>query len=233
MPDAHKSTNTNIERFPVKTFGSAMSTSEPNALPFVERPDLSPYLVHLTRNTGQADNHSAYDNLVNILEKAEIRGSGSAGYVKGPNKAACFMDIPLPSLKYVLNASNTNPEKPRYEPYGIVVTKKYAYDRGCRPVLYLSNEELILLSVPESELWRVVRFDGVDGSAVNWIHEREWRAKGTFILPHNPHTVLVKSVSEAAKLRQHIDANSKTFKAKPSSIIPLVVLCQGLPYLTK
>ena len=35
-------------------------------LPFNERPDLSPYLVHLTKNTKKEDEYSAFDNLVSL-----------------------------------------------------------------------------------------------------------------------------------------------------------------------
>lgn len=32
-----------------------MAHNESNDLPFIERPDLSPYIVHLTKNTNKAD----------------------------------------------------------------------------------------------------------------------------------------------------------------------------------
>ncbi|MCU8083613.1 hypothetical protein [Shewanella sp. SM23] len=209
-----------------------MAIKESNNLPFFERPDLSPFLVHLTKNTKSDDEFSAYDNLVNILKTGEIWGSNTEkGFVKGPNEAACFMDIPLSSLKYVLNEANTNPEKPRYEPYGIIVSKTYAYKRGCRPVIYLSNKELDALKIPREELWRVVRLEGVDGEGINWVHEREWRVKGDFIIPKDPQAVLVRNVASAKKLREAISKNPKKFKSLPSSIIPLTVLCQGLPYM--
>ncbi|HXC37849.1 MAG TPA: hypothetical protein VN667_02805 [Burkholderiales bacterium] len=209
-----------------------MVHNESNDLPFFERPDLSPYLVHLTKNTNKEDEYSAFDNLVSILKLGEVWGSNTKkGFVKGPNKAACFMDIPLSSLKYVLTAQNSDPEKPRYEPYGVLVTKTYAYKHGCRPVMYLSTDELQAIDVPNQELWRVVRLEGVDGTTVNWIHEREWRCKGSFRLSSNPHAVLVKNVADAKRLRGLIEDEPKSFKARPSSIIPLTVLCQGLPYL--
>ena len=139
-----------------------MAHNESNDLPFFERPDLSPYLVHLTKNTNKEDEYSAFDNLVNILNLGEVWGSNTKkGFIKGPSKAACFMDIPLSSLKYALTAQNSDPEKPRYEPYGVLVTKNYAYKHGCRPVMYLSNDELKAINVPDQELWRVVRLEGV------------------------------------------------------------------------
>ena len=113
-----------------------MPRRESNALSLYERPDLSPYQVHLTRNSNADDKFTAYENLVSILVEGEIKGSNTKkGFIKGPHRAACFMDVPLASLKYVLNESNTNPDSPRYEAYGIIVTKAYAYRRGYRPVL--------------------------------------------------------------------------------------------------
>ncbi len=141
------------------------------------------------------------------------------------------MDIPLSSLKYVLNSDNTKKENPRYEPYGILLTKNLAYQKGCRPVIYLSNSELKALAIPDEELWRVVRLDGLDGAEVNWTHEREWRCKNELVLPRNPHAVFVKNTSEAKRLRDLIAEDPKGFKAKPSSILPLTILCQGLPYM--
>lgn len=209
-----------------------MTRSEPTNLPFFERPDLSPFLVHLTKNTDREDGFTAYDNLVSILRGGQICGSNTKkGFVKGPNRAACFMDIPLASLKYVLNEANTDPDAPRYEPYGIVVSKEFAYRKGCRPVMYLSNDELQDLDIPESELWRVVRFEGVDKGSINWVHEREWRAKGNFRLPTAVRAVLVKDVKEAKRLQQSLAKNRSKYKAPPSSIIPLSVLCGGLPYI--
>ena len=41
-------------------------------LPFFERLDLTPYLIHLTKNTKAKDDCSAFDNLVNILRTGRI-----------------------------------------------------------------------------------------------------------------------------------------------------------------
>ncbi len=111
-------------------------------LPFFERPDLTPYLIHLTKNTKASDEYSAFHNLVSILQTGRIWGSDKKeGFVKGPLRAACFMDVPFDSLRYILHEENSSPNDPRYEAFGVFVTKKHAYQEGCRPVLYLSNEE--------------------------------------------------------------------------------------------
>ena len=199
-------------------------------LPFEERPDLTPYLIHLTKNTKTEDGYSALDNLINILQNAEIWPSTrSKGFIKGPNGAVCFMDVPFNGLKYVLNAVNSNPNRPRYEPYGVFVRKQTAYRKGCRPVLYLSEDERRRLRIPKDELWRVVRFEATDAGWISWIHEREWRCRGKFVLPVNLLGVLVRSTADAASLQARIEKQPSKFKVKPKCIIPLSIMCQGLP----
>lgn len=197
-------------------------------LPFNARPDLSPYLIHLTKNTQGEDGCTAYDNLRTILQTGLILGSDpKVGRIKGGHKAACFMDVPVASLKYVLTPENSDPQNPRYEPYGVVVTKKYAYKKGCRPVLYLSNQETTDLQIPKEELWRVVRFEAVKGRWISWLHEREWRCKGNFELPTHSVAALVRTGKEAKTLADELASKSGKFQCNPNSILPLAVVCQG------
>lgn len=198
-------------------------------LPFNARPDLTPYLIHLTRRSvSGTKRYSGYQNLRRILKSGTIWGSGSKGFVRGRNSAACFMDVPLASLKYVLTPENTDPEKPRYEPYGILVTKPTAYRKGCRPVLYLSADELDDLSIPKNELWRVVRFEvRADDDWVSWLHEREWRCKGDFDLPESPLVAFVKNSNEAEDLMTELVEHPDRFQSRPRAVVPLSVLCQG------
>lgn len=207
-------------------------------LPFRDRPDLTPYLIHLTKNTMESDDCSAYDNLVYILKSGKVRGSDNSGYIRGKgNTAACFMDIPFSSLKYVLNEENSSPSHPRYEPYGIFVEKNLAYRKGVRPVLYLSDDEVESLNIPNDELWRVVKLEVHDKDWVSWVHEREWRCKGDFILPRRKNTeparsfrlgVLVKTYEDVLNLQREIKDHPQKFKVEISTILPLDIICQGL-----
>jgi hypothetical protein len=212
-----------------------MAYPEFEDLPFFERPDLTPYLIHLTKNTKADDDFSAFQNLISILQAGKIWGSDKKkGFVKGPHSAACFMDIPFHSLKYVLNEKNSQPSKPRYEAFGVFVSKKHAYQKGCRPVLYLSGTEQTQLRIPKDELWRVVKFEAKDKGWISWLHEREWRCKGSFRLrPDADIGVLVKSPFYAEKLSQRLHDDYDEFKIHPRTIIPLTVLCQGLPQLPR
>jgi hypothetical protein len=65
-------------------------------LPFRERPDLSPHLIHLTK---RRNGSSGFKNLVDILKTGVIKGRDASGYIKGGNTAACFLDLPFTSLK--------------------------------------------------------------------------------------------------------------------------------------
>lgn len=197
-------------------------------LPFNARPDLTPYLIHLTKNTAD-DEYSAFDNLISILQTGQIWGSNSSrGFIKGRNQATCFMDVPFQALKHVLTPENTDPQTPRYEAYGVVITKKYAYNHGCRPVLYLSDEETKRLRIPAAELWRVVRFDVSKRGWICWLHEREWRCKGHFDLPGSVQAVLVKNTNDAVRLARRIAEEKNEFHCIPKSIVPLTVVSQGL-----
>lgn len=205
-------------------------------LPFGDRPDLTPYLIHLTKNSVADDEYTAFDNLVNILRTGEIWGSDRRGFIKGKYPATCFMDIPFSSLKYVLNEENSSPNKPRYEPYGIFIEKSCAYKEGVRPVLYLSDEEVEALQIPEEELWRVVKLEVHRNDWISWVHEREWRCKGDFKLPPKRKTrrypfklgVLVKSYRDILTIQKDINEKPDKYPVEISTILPLDVICQGL-----
>src|ERR1700730_7559319 len=113
----------------------------------------------------------------------------------------------------------------RYEPYGIAVTKRFAHEAGCRPVLYLSNDEVDALGIATSELWRVVRFEVSKQGWISWLHEREWRCKGDFELPKVIQAVLVRNTREAEKLTKALVNKPEKFKCKPRSVILMTVLC--------
>lgn len=104
-------------------------------------------------------------------------------------------------------------------------------NRGCRPVLYLSDSECRSLHIPRAELWRVVRFEAKEAGWISWLHARAWRCKGAFELPPTLLGVLIRTAKEARKLQEEITNEPDEFKVKPSCIIPLYIVCQGLPGL--
>jgi len=73
-----------------------------------------------------------------ILQKGRICGGDKReGFVKGPLRAVCFMDVPFDSLTHILHEETAAGTTVGMEAFGVFVTKKH----GCRPVHYLSNEE--------------------------------------------------------------------------------------------
>lgn len=193
-------------------------------LPFYERPDLTPFLVHFTKRSNGCD---ALDNLKSILKAGVIRGSDNNGYIKGDIPATCFMDVPFSSLKYILRDSNTNSNSPQYEPYGIVVGKDHAFLNGARPVWYLSDKDIVEIDIQPDQKWRVARLEGMEETSIGWLHEREWRAKGNFRLPEKLEVVLVWDGDDAKNLTLAISKNPSIYKTQPLSILSLKVLCQG------
>ena len=78
----------------------------------------------------------------------------------------------------------------------------------------------------------VRRFEAGDEGWISWLHEREWRCKGNYQLPRNA-AVLVRNSTYVERLHDRIRKASKEFKIHPRAIIPLTILCQGLPQLPK
>ncbi len=188
-----------------------------NDLPTTSRPDMTPFLIHLTKSNEET---SAFDNLVNILKSGLIKTTDGTGFIKGGCRAACFMEVPISALKYSLTKEN----KKRYEPYGIFCSIPYSYYAGARPVLYLSNNEAQHM-IPEEEMWRVVRFEIQEsGYFTDWRFEREWRCPTDFQLSLENTGVLVKNIPDAQRLTKLLSEKPDDFKIVPNSILPLSVV---------
>jgi|CXWL01.1.fsa_nt_gi hypothetical protein len=194
-------------------------------LPYYERPDLTPYLIHLTKESVK---NTGLKNLISILKDGVIEGTNS--FIKRASresgvKAACFMDVPFAALKYVCSPKNAG----RYQAYGVVVRKQDVYQQMGRPVLHLSGKECEKLNIPPKQLWRVVslEYDGKANIWIDWQHEREWRCPNEFDLKKVPCIALVESVKDVKKLQDKIDQEPALFQCVPITIIPLEVICQG------
>ena len=203
-------------------------------LPFTARPDLSPYLIHLTRQTEQKSGFLVLQHI--IFHDKMLKGSDKTGFIKGSTPAVCFMDIPLFSLKYLFTLNNAR----RYEPYGIFVKKETAYLNGARPVHYMSQEEENeFFGSRTADKWRIVKLDVNDTNAeepdwICWTQEREWRCPNQYKLDSDDYEygILVKSIKQAEILSKKIYAAD--YKGpRPIAILPLDVICQGLSSFEK
>jgi hypothetical protein len=76
--------------------------------------------------------------------------------------------------------------------------------RCARIFLYLSDQEVKQMKIPNCELWQVVKLQLTDSGCVSWLHEREWHLKGDFSLPSKWQRVLVRNPACAEKLQKLI-----------------------------
>jgi hypothetical protein len=106
------------------------------------RHDLSTFVVHLTRNFGEAD---ARANLLDILigmviEARTPMGVGSAYFTTDPAFAAtqrtvCFTETPLEQIWMM--CEDIEGRTVQLQPYGLVFTKTWARRKGANPVMYV------------------------------------------------------------------------------------------------
>lgn len=126
-----------------------------------ERTDLSPQLVHLTRDN---EDKKLNEVLLDILSSKTIMGSSTkSGFICGQTPAVCFQDAPLVSVcqnvffeqKYLeINRKS----KLRYRATGISIDKSYAYNKGARPVFYEETKKAKEI-LPTDQWWRIVNFN--------------------------------------------------------------------------
>lgn len=151
------------------------------------RSDISGFLTHLTRETEKL---GVVDVLIKILNDKKITGSSpNIGFIAGNANAVCFQDAPVYGLTQNLIHEQYNKEelggKVRYRGIGLGFSKKYAYMKGARPVIY-ETKEVAKSLLPKSEWWRIVSFDlSDDENIIDWTHEREWRISGDFTFELN------------------------------------------------
>jgi hypothetical protein len=148
----------------------------------VLRGDLSNRLVHLTRGTNVQEAARTFEA---ILRSGELRGG--RGYIRGSYECVCFSEAPLSVLSQVLSLAPI--ENMRYAPFGVMIGKRWLFERGGRPVIYQAEDEFEAL--PEAIRYRHVRYEPHAGVDYTW--EREWRFHGprlaldpaqtTFIVP--------------------------------------------------
>ena len=164
-----------------------------------DRQDMSSSLVHLTRASEiEGVKLSAVDVLLKILRERKIIGSTTEkGFIRGKRSAVCFQDAPLYSiaqnLKFEKELSEEQHTRHRYSGCGLVFSKYYLFQNGCRPVIYDKVDEGKAY-ISESELYRLVSFDiSNTKNIVDWSHEREWRMPGDFEFKINWSAILLET----------------------------------------
>lgn len=154
-------------------------------------------LTHFTRASHPG---SAVDNLVGILKAGVVRASSRMIRTKRP--VVCFFDAPFEHPARVFDRRSRR----RYEPFGVAVSKEYAFQMGARPVIYLPWQEAAAM-LPSEELWRVVSLEIDREPAVDWTFEREWRMAGDLALAAGETVVLVENWRDADEIYERFDGH--------------------------
>lgn len=159
------------------------------------RDDIGNNLVHLSKGVGNDPSKhraEAAKNLVLILRERSLRGG--MGFIKGKHVCVCFSEAPISKLSHILAAND--PAGFKYQPYGVLVGKKWLFNKGGRPAIYGPDTDYEKL--PDEMRYRHVRFWLSDQYSVDHTWEREWRIKADS-LPITPDEVTIVVPDRAAK----------------------------------
>lgn len=176
----------------------------------IVRRDIGNLLFHFTRSSvdkivsiTQGDGGmwtipaSAPVVLSKILSEGKLIGTSKWTY--GYN-CICFTEAPMQEFNSIfdlIEIVSSKEERPRYEPYGVAVSKKWLFSKGGRPVIY--DHPDAIKECPENMKYRFVPYDPQHEIDYTW--EREWRIKADYIqLDPNETLAIVPSSEEAFKI---------------------------------
>lgn len=133
-----------------------------------------------------------------VLEKILYEGKliGTSGWTYG-EACICFTEAPIQefnSIFALVEIASSENERPRYEPYGIAVSKSFLFERGGRSVIY--DHPSAFDELPSSQKYRFVPYDPQQGIDFTW--EREWRIKADALILDPKETLVVVPTSEEA-----------------------------------
>ena len=158
------------------------------------RRDMSSLLFHFTRSSG---GESALSILRRILQDGRLLGNGK--WTDGLD-CVCFTEAPIPEFAAIFSLveiAASAEQRPRYEPYGIAVTKEWLFRQGGRPVIY--EHASAFGTYATAQHYRLVPFDPQAGIDFTW--EREWRIRATHLtLDPTSALVVVPTANQAFQL---------------------------------
>lgn len=134
----------------------------------MKKTDVSDSLVHLISADTPSD---ALVTLRSIIAEGRLRGG--TGHIKGGYRCVCFCEAPLTSVAEAM--SEREKEGIRYQPFGVMIPKKWAFEMEGRPVIYQRDSEFRLLD--DSIRFRHVRYEPTAFPPIDFTWEREWRVR--------------------------------------------------------
>lgn len=192
------------------------------------RIDIAGQIIHLTRSgIINGVKISALQRTIKILREKTLVGSTTAsGFIVGATRAVCFQDAPLYSICQNIDferllVREEQSERVRYEPYGLMFPKPYAYNLGARPVFY-ERTEVAKEFLPPEQWWRIVSFDMSRSEAyVDWTHEREWRVPGDVHFDIAQATVVVPNSTSFRKFLEQGAQGGEDITKLVRTVVPL------------
>lgn len=146
---------------------------------FESREDLSDYVFHFTKGS------NAREILKKILCDGAVKDMSGNGYI-------CFSESPLTMLPAMFDIFNHYKE-PMYAPYGVGFRKDWIFDKGGRPVFYVTKSEL--RDLPESMRWRGIEYEPHNYD-FSWL--REWRINASEVKFTEEDAIIIAPTSEEA-----------------------------------
>jgi len=171
------------------------------------RRDMGSMLFHFTRastektlkiETGKSSSIHTAGSASGVLNKIlhESKLIGTSHWTYG-FPSISFTEAPIQEFNSIFSLAEiaaTEDERPRYEPYGIAVSKEWLFEQGGRPVIYGHPSELNEMT--ESQKYRFVPYNPTNGTDFTW--EREWRINTESLQLDPEHTLVVLPTSEEA-----------------------------------
>lgn len=178
---------------------------------FQDRPDITPDLVHFTKGDSVP---AAFRRLKKILLERQL--IGGAGYIRGGFPCVCFTEAPIEQLCEIFWW--TVHEGLRYKPFGVLVTKRWLFERGGRPVIYQADAEYD--GLPNELRYRHVRYEPAREPPIDFTWEREWRVRtDSLSLEPTAVRVIVPSSEYAEELKRAHGENQDTWVQDYSAVL--------------
>jgi len=153
---------------------------------FTRTPKESTVSWSMPRGGQMTTSSSAFAVLRKILYEGKLQGTSTWTYGQ---KCVCFTEAPIMefnSIFALVTIAASKQERPRYEPYGVAVNKKWLFEKGGRPVIY--DHPTTFQNLPKDFQYRFVPYNPAKGVDFTW--EREWRIQ-TDALQLDPKQTLI------------------------------------------
>ena len=161
---------------------------------FTRKPDQKEVTIKIDDRSTTISPTSAWGVLSKILHEGKLIGTSK--WTHGKN-CVCFTEAPIQefnSIFSLVEIAASRQEKPRYEPYGIAVSKTWLFEKGGRPVIY--DHPQSFHTFPDHLKYRFVPYDPSNGIDFSW--EREWRINVDYLELDPSETLVIVPTSEEA-----------------------------------